>query len=319
MHVAFHDFDALGTTGRVIVTRPESLAAAVAAVRHEVQAIDAACSRFRGDSELSRLNAAGGQPVKASPLFLEALRVALRASRLTGGIVDPMVGEALVQLGYASDFASLARQGGPVPESGWPSPGWRVVEMDQREQTVRIPNGSRLDLGATAKALASDRAARAAAAATGVGALVGLGGDVAVAGEAPPGGWCIRVTDDCRTVDGPGETVSIASGGLATSSTTVRRWTRGGASLHHILDPATGRPAREYWRTASVAAATCVDANVAATAAIVLGETAPRWLTEHRLPARLITRDGHVCRVGGWPEPGRETSTVVASGRMAVA
>jgi thiamine biosynthesis lipoprotein len=171
-------------------------------------------------------------------------------------------------------------------------PGWRVVKLSAG--TRRMPAGVTLDLGATAKALAADRAARAAAAAAGCGVLVSLGGDLATAG--PASRWRVRVTDDHAADDG-GETVEIAGGGLATSSTTVRRWAGG----HHIVDPATGAPAAAPWRTVSVAAATCVDANVASTAAIVLGAGAPGWLAERRLPARLCARDGEITRVAGWP------------------
>jgi thiamine biosynthesis lipoprotein len=129
--------------------------------------------------------------------------------------------------------------------------------------------------------------------------LVNLGGDVATAGPAPVGGWRVRVTDDHAAGDrAPGETVAITGGALATSSTTVRRWAGG----HHIIDPATGRPAAAPWRTVSVAAATCVDANTASTAAVVLGDAAPAWLADRRLPARLCAQDGAVLRVAGWPQ-----------------
>jgi thiamine biosynthesis lipoprotein len=106
------------------------------------------------------------------------------------------------------------------------------------------------------------------------------------------------VTDDHAAAGGdPGETVAIAAGGLATSSTAVRRWPGG----HHIVDPSTGAPATAPWRTVSVAAATCVDANIASTAAVVLGAAAPGWLAERGLPARLCAQDGAVLRVAGWP------------------
>jgi thiamine biosynthesis lipoprotein len=133
--------------------------------------------------------------------------------------------------------------------------------------------------------------------------LVNLGGDVAVAGEAPAGGWRIRISDDHRDHTGPdAETVSIRAGGLATSSTTLRRWSAGGELVHHIVDPRRGFSAAVVWRTASVAAASCVDANTASTAAIVSGHDAPAWLNRLRLPSRLVSRCGRVLRVGGWPE-----------------
>ena len=164
-------------------------------------------------------------------------------------------------------------------------------------------SGVELDLGATAKALAADRSARAAHEAAGCSVLVSLGGDVAIAGDAPPGGWSVRIADDhAAALDGPGPAVALSGGGLASSGTTVRRWRSGDAELHHIVDPRTGRPADTPWRTVSVAAASCVDANVAGTAAVVLGDAAPAWLAERRLPARLVARDGGVLCVAGWPE-----------------
>jgi thiamine biosynthesis lipoprotein len=176
------------------------------------------------------------------------------------------------------------------------------VTLSPGRRTVRVPSGVELDLGATAKALAADRAAATIAAATGVGTLVGLGGDVAVAGPPPDAGWPVRIADDhASPLDGPGPVVSIARGGLASSGTSVRRWTTAGGHLHHIVDPRTGRPADTPWRTVSVAAGSCVDANAASTAAVVLGDRAPAWLEEARLPARLAAEDGRVTTVAGWP------------------
>jgi thiamine biosynthesis lipoprotein len=182
------------------------------------------------------------------------------------------------------------------------APAWRLVEIRHDRWQIRAPRGVRLDLGSTAKALAADRAASRAADVVSGGVLVSLGGDIAVAGGVPEGGWLIGIADDHGGDPEPGETVGIFSGGLATSSTTVRRWARGGLPVHHIVDPRTGLPAREVWRTVSVTAASCVDANTASTAAIVLGEDAPDWLASHALPARLVRPDGDITRVGGWPE-----------------
>ena len=134
--------------------------------------------------------------------------------------------------------------------------------------------------------------------------LVSLGGDIAVAGRAPAGGWRILIAEDSETpTDAAGEVVAIETGAIATSSTTVRRWRRGERTLHHLIDPRTGGPVDSPWRTASVVAATCVDANTAATAAIVLGDAAVAWLTAGGLPARLVAADGAMTRLGGWPEP----------------
>jgi thiamine biosynthesis lipoprotein len=161
-----------------------------------------------------------------------------------------------------------------------------------------------VDLGATAKARCADLAAIKASSKVGCGVLVSLGGDVAVGGPAPAGGWKIRVTDktdEPALTAEPGQTVEVHTGGLATSGVSARTWRRGGLDLHHIIDPRTGTPARVVWRTVSVAAATCTDANIAATSAIVLGEEAPAWLAARHLPARLVAPDGAVTVVGGWP------------------
>src|SRR5439155_21818866 len=180
--------------------------------------------------------------------------------------------------------------------------GWVSVLVDPRRGTIRVPPGVELDLGATAKALAADQAALAAAEEAGAGVLVSLGGDIAVAGEPPDRGWPVRIADDhAAPLDGPGPTVSIPAGGLASSGTHVRRWTTAGGELHHIIDPRTARPAVTPWKTVSVAAASCVHANAASTAAIVLGESAVGWLEQQGLPARLAGEDGTVATVNGWP------------------
>jgi FAD:protein FMN transferase len=305
------EFPALGGIAVVLTTDPAAADAAVEAVRNQVAAIDAACSRFRPDSELTRVNTAAGRFVQVGPLFAQALTATLRVATLPDGDVDPTCGASLSTLGYDRDFPAVA--GGPaVRITGWlAAPGWRAVDWDPARQRVRIPAGTGLDFGATAKALAADLAARKAATAAGCGVLVSLSGDIAVCGPAAAGGWRVHVTDDHRSGDdAPGQTVTLAEGGLATSSTTVRTWKTRRSSgsgptevsvAHHILDPRTGRPADIRWRTVTVAAGTCLDANIAATAAIVRGTAAPRWLLAHRLPARLVCPDGSVMALGGWP------------------
>ncbi len=300
------DDQALGTSVRLVVTRPDGLAPAKAALDALLRAVDATCSRFREDSELSRLNAAPGQETTVSPLLATALAAALRGARLSGGAVDPTVGPALRAAGYSTDFALVPADGGPIELPAGPVPGWRLVRFDERRQTVLVPPGVELDLGATAKALAADLAAiTALEAAGGGGVLVSLGGDIAVLGEPPRGGWRIQAGEDSQApIDPAQETIRIVSGAVATSSTTVRRWRRGSVTLHHLVDPATGRPATGPWRTATVVAATCVDANIASTAAIVRGHAAGGWLEALGLPARLVDGEGNVTRVAGWPAPG---------------
>jgi thiamine biosynthesis lipoprotein len=313
-------FPALGSIAFVAVSHPTRLADARAAVEETVVEFDIACSRFRDDSELSALNAAAGSEARVSPLLMEAVSAAIRAARLTDGDVDPTIGEALIALGYDRDFAALENGGARPAVSIASVPGWRTVQLDAERSTIRVPRGVRLDLGATAKALAADHAATRAAAFAGCGVLVGLGGDFATAGPAPAGGgWRIRVTDDHRAgVDAPGQWISVASGGLATSSTSVRRWRTGTLSsddfAHHLIDPATAASVDSSWRSVSVCAASCLDANIASTAAIVRGAPAVDWLESLGLPSRLVAIDATVTYVAGWPETGDELPSATASG-----
>jgi FAD:protein FMN transferase len=305
-------FDVFGTTAVLLVAPdgPDDLRTGTTAARRiadrELAAVDLACSRFRPDSELTALNeAAGHGPRPVSPLFVQLLAAALRAARLTGGDVDPTCGRALIGLGYDRDFAEVRAAGefpprltGPVG----PVPGWRRVHLDRAGRRAWLDRGVQIDLGATAKAWAADRCAQVIAEELDRGILVSLGGDIAVAGPAPEDGWPVRVTDDHAAPDtAPGQTVTVINGGLATSSTTVRAWVVGGRPVHHIIDPATGEPVRSCWRTVSVAAGTCTDANTASTAAIIRGPAAIDWLHAIGLPARLVRHDGTVETTSGWP------------------
>jgi FAD:protein FMN transferase len=294
-------FSVFGTTAVLIVTEPAALDGARAVANAELAAIDKASSRFRPDSELSRVNNSGGQLCTVSELFVTLTLQALRAAEISGGAVDPTCGQALEDAGYDRDFAEI-RPGAGTPARNVPIPGWQNVVLDAENRTIRLARGARLDLGSTAKAWAADHCAGLIADATDCGVLVSLGGDIAVAGEPLPEGWRVRVTDDhAAGEDAPGQTVAIRTGGLATSSTTVRTWTSAGRPMHHIIDPATGAPADSCWRTVSVAAATCTDANIASTAAIVQGEAAAGWLTASGLPARLVRQDGTILTTAGWP------------------
>jgi thiamine biosynthesis lipoprotein len=308
-----HSWEALGTTVVLRLTEDSGAIRARELAECELEAIDRACSRFRSDSELSRVNAQAGRIVEVDALLIEALQVALRAAEHTNGDVDPTLGRALVLAGYDRDWKLIAAsQATGTTSLGSPTRqltahtlrGWGTVEVDPERRLVRVPPGVALDLGATAKAWVADRIAEAIHVELECGVLVSLGGDVATAGEPPPGGWRIHVTDDHRSgPDAPGQTISVLSGGLATSSVTTRRWSRSGEEMHHIIDPATGVPAQGPWRTASVAAGNCTDANIAATAAMIRGEEAVHWLASLDLPARLVTHDGAVYELAGWPAP----------------
>jgi thiamine biosynthesis lipoprotein len=301
---------AFGTTA-ILWARAAAIDRARGAVESELAAIDRAANRFDPHSDISRLNQAGGRRIAITHRAVDALELAIDAAELSGGAVDPTVGHALIELGYDRDWevlvhvpasTPLTASGGRGQPARLPVAAWRSIELWIDPPAARIPPMIRLDLGATAKALAVDLGVRAAANATGHGALLSLGGDISVCGPVPGEGWPIRVADDHRHGElGPTQDIAIRVGGLATSSLVTRRWRRDGRAVHHILDPRTGLPVDPYWRTVSVAAADCAQANIAATASIVLGAVAPGWLARYDLPARLVGVDGGVQTQGGWP------------------
>jgi thiamine biosynthesis lipoprotein len=278
----------------VAVTAEAGLEPALGAVRTTVAGFDAACSSFRDDSELARLNDAAGMPVVVGALLFDAVRTAMRVAALTDGVVDPTVGGALADYGFVPASAAKSRATGD----------WRAIKLHAPARVVQLEPGVRLDLGATAKALAADTAAAAAQRAAGCGVLVSLAGDVAVQGPAPEGGWRIRVVDDHRHGEAPGQTVSIQGGGLATSGTAARTRSQGGELVSHLIDPRSGRPAASPWRTASVAARSCLEANALSTATVVIGSRGRVWLAQSSVPARLVSVDGNVMRTGDWPAEG---------------
>ena len=206
--VAVAERDALGTTARVAVWPPENLAVACAAVDDVLGALDQQASRFRADSELSWLHGAGGGLFMLSDGLAEAVGVALAAARWTGGRTDPTVHDALISLGYDRDFAAIDSQRGEPPAAPAPVPGWRRVRL--HGPLLHLPAGVRIDLGATAKGVGSDRAVRAVMAVTGHagGVLVSLGGDIAVGGTPPREGWPVTVAERA----GPGRLAALAAG-----------------------------------------------------------------------------------------------------------
>jgi thiamine biosynthesis lipoprotein len=263
---------------------------AEALLRGRMVAVDVAASRFRADSELRSLRA-GRQRV--SPLLAALVRTGLDAAERTDGLVDPTLGRNLRLGGYDRTFADLPAEG-PAAVLLPPRQRWRDVRLDG--DALTLPDGVELDLGATAKAwLADDVASRLTR--RGVGGLVNVGGDIALAGAVPDGGWTVGVGDP-----GVARQVVAVRTPVATSSTGRRTWRAGRVRMHHVFDPRTGRPATPYWRTVTVAAETCVEANVASTAAVVLGAFASEWLAAQRLPARLAPYAGPVVTTGGWPD-----------------
>lgn len=299
------DWTVWSTQARLVVADRAVLAAARTIVDEVTDAVEQTCSRFR-DSELARVPP--DTPTSIGDLLAELVGVALLAAERTDGAVDPTVGATLVELGYDRDFAQTVaapRPGGRLHLAGGRC-SWRDVLLERRTGTARltVPCGVVLDLGATAKAWAADRAAARVADELGTGVLVSLGGDLATHGSAPDGGdWVVVVGDE--GADEPVQPVWLGAGGaLATSSTRARRWVRGGRPVHHIVDPRRGIPADDGWRTVTVSAGSCVEANTASTAAIVRGPETVPWFRQAQVSARLVTRTGRVVCTGGWPDPG---------------
>jgi thiamine biosynthesis lipoprotein len=317
--IAETTFRALGTTIHVLATDPRAIEEAEWMTRRHLADLDAAASRFRPDSEVSVLaSRAGDTEVSTfvSPLLAEYLSAALHAARVTDGLVDPTVGRALEASGYDADIEEVRRR---PPLASDPVltlrraprvPGWESVGFDETTRYLTVPAGTLLDLGASAKAHAADRIAAALAgreAGLPGGFLVNLGGDIATSGPVPEGGWPIGVEDASGRVV---QAVLGTGHAFATSSTRRRTWAAEDGHRHHIVDPRTGRTAQTLWAQVTCAAATALEANAAATAAIVLGASAPGWLAGHGIPARLDTLGalgalgGGTVTTPGWPSDG---------------
>lgn len=265
-------FDAMGTEVELLLdaSQDEAAEGALDAAESEFHRLEALLTRFRPDSELSRLNVAG--TLAAGPDLVRVVRLALEARDRTGGLFDPTVHDALVSAGYDRTFASLAPDG---PAARLETACGGRVEIDGA--TIRLDHGVRLDLGGIAKGDAVDRACGLLAAAG--PCLVNAGGDLAVRG----GAWPVAVPD--------GPTLELSAGALATSGRDRRTWRRGGRELHHLIDPRTGRPAETPLLRVTVVAATAVEAEVLAKAAFLGADVdAPRV---------LVTAAGEVVLAGG--------------------
>jgi len=296
---------AIGTTATVVVQDPSTADAAERILVDELDAIDRACSRFRDDSELQRLHADSGRPVRVNALLFTALEVAVAVAERTGGAVDPTVGNAIAALGYDRDLDDVHARPPAPPRALGAVAGFAHVQLNARQRTVRIPRWVRLDLGSTAKALVADRAAARIAEVVGWGVLVSVGGDVAAAGPPPDGGWAVGIAVASSTApEQADQVVAIRQGGLASSSTTARAWLSGGRTVHHIIDPRTGDCVAPYWSLVSAAGASCVAANAVTTAAVVWGQEALDRLATWPEAVRLVRHDGRIIVRNGWPEDG---------------
>jgi FAD:protein FMN transferase len=257
------------------------------AIRRCFEDADRRFSRFRPDSELRWVNARSGRPTLLSEPFAAMLRTALEMAAATDGLVDPTIGAAIEAAGYDRDFADLGDDHRPAGAAA-PAGHWREIALSGR--TLTMPGGCVLDLNGVVKAATADEAALLL---PGPG-FISAGGDVATRGG----------VDLALPAGGP---VRLVKGGMATSGCSLRRWRRGGVWQHHLIDPATGAPARSPWVDVTACGVTCLVADVAAKAAFLLGPAGPEWLDERGIPGRFVARSGRVTLTSGWsalaPEP----------------
>jgi thiamine biosynthesis lipoprotein len=294
---ATHDWEQWSSAARLIVTRASRLDEAIAVARDLLDEVDRAASRFRPDSELMTLGRDDDGGVEVSDVLAALVREALEAAAASGGAVDPTVGSALLGIGYDRDIDEVLVGDGPVRVVVQRVPGWRSLRLEGTR--LFRPVGACLDLGATAKAVAADWVAAAVAERCDTGVLVSLGGDIATAGTPPPDGWQIAVRD---VESDPAARISLGVGAVATSSTVRRAWTRAGVRDHHVVDPRTSLSVGTTWRSVSVVADTCAQANTVSTAALVKGPHAPGYVRATGRPARFVREDRRVLLLNGWPE-----------------
>ncbi len=268
----------MGTGARVWVHGgPDDLAARLEV---RVEELEAAWSRFRDDSDVSRMNAAHF-PTRVGKDTIDLVRRALLASWETAGWFDPTLGLEVAAAGYDRDFTALAplQEGFVITVDADTRTLTRVrpwrgrcasIDVNVARSTVSIPEGVAFDPGGIGKGRAADLVAQMALDAGATSVLVDIGGDLRAAGTPPSGGWHVDVED-------PGDpttalvTLRLDAGGVATSSSVKRRWSTGDGPRHHLLDPATGTSSTSDVSTATVIATESWWAEALATAAVVAG------------------------------------------------
>lgn len=279
---AHHDFRAMGTHVALIgpgATDDPTLLRASASIEGVFAREEQRFSRFRADSELSRVNAATGRWTQVTSPFADLVEIALTHAELTDGLFDPTVLDAMVAAGYDRDFDEVVAGARGALRPPHPCGRWREIET--RRGAIRLPTGVGLDLGGIAKGWAVDLATEAALHAGLPWSLVNAGGDLRIAGDAPP--IDVRI-EDPGDPGGTAASLRLASGAIASSSTMRRAW---GPRLHHIVDPRTGAPADSPFVQATVWAATCAEAEGLATWALLTGASAMDTVS-----CALVSRDG---------------------------
>jgi thiamine biosynthesis lipoprotein len=249
-------------------------------------------SRFRPQSELSRLNARPGEMVAVSPVLWEVIQASLEASRLTQGLVTPTILSALEAAGYDRSFAEMDPEADGDVAAPEAAPDWKRIRFEPKGRRLCLPEGVRLDLGGIGKGWAADRAV---ARLKRLGpSMVEAGGDIAISGRRSQGrAWRIAVADP-RQPDRDLAYLAATSGGVATSGKDFRRWRRAGAWQHHLIDPRTGRPSTSDVWSATVVAPSLQIAELAAKTAVILGSAEGlRWIERRpNLAALFVLEDG---------------------------
>lgn len=302
IQVAYGAFPAMSTsvalTGVGISER--AVAQATERAHRLAEAWEARFSRFRPDSLLSRVNAAGGQRVPADDTFRSLLERAALAVRRTGGRFDPSMLPALEALGYdrtIDQVRAVASPGGlvPGPLSIAGIQGWANVQIDHDAGFVALPAGMRIDFGGIAKGAFVDLLA--AEFAHWPGGSIDAGGDAVVWGEAPDGqAWHVGL-EDPHDPDRDVLIVNVPSGsraGVATSGTYRRRWVAGGHAVHHLIDPRTREPAAGGLLSVTALAETVTAAEVAAKAVLLAAASPPITDLFGASAALLVAESGHV-------------------------
>jgi thiamine biosynthesis lipoprotein len=283
-----------------------------------VDDLEAAWSRFRVDSELTRINRHAGIAVPVSQATLDLVALAVAAWERTDGRFDPTVGDAVVAAGYDRTFSELGIDGPPTTRQPTRVPGCSGIVVDHAGGTVTVPTGMRLDLGGIGKGRAADLTATLLAEAGALGAVVDLGGDVRTIGVAPEADqWVITVGDPdtpettlvavgIAGAPDRGATASLGGGAVATSTTLRRRWQGPDGPAHHLIDPATSRPSVSGVVMATVVAADATWAEVFAKAALLAGpQDGAELIASAGLAGLLVVDDRHGRRVQAAGDLGR--------------
>jgi thiamine biosynthesis lipoprotein len=272
----------MGTTARVIITARSGTAIdlphLVARSRRYVLRLEQRWSRFIDGSEVSRVNSRAGDDVLVSAETLALFRRGLAGWHLTRGRFDPTVLTSLCSLGYCSPLDAMREGPSRTPGPTAPAPGCAAIVIDEARSTIRLPRGVGFDPGGIGKGLAADMVVEDLLTAGASGACAEIGGDVSVRGEAPERrGWVVRIEDPRESEPAIGQ-VWLREGAVASSSCLRRTWDVDGRSLHHLVDPTTGRPTDGRLAGASVVAGRAWLAEVMATAACIHGGA--EWIGE---------------------------------------